>query len=276
MKTHLVIDDIECSFDLSAPIDISIPLEFNGAQPNAYGVEAATAKPCAAGELVGDTRQGGSCNFEEYTLIPHCNGTHTECVGHITHERIAVRDCLSDALVASLLVSIEPELSADTAEKYSMAMGGADRVITQRRIQAALEQLLEDGRSGFTGGLIVRTLPNASSKQARRYVDEIPPYFTDDAIRYIVEVGVRHLLVDIPSIDRLYDEGRLSNHRVFWKVESGSFELTEIARRHSTITELTYVPNNVRDGHYLLNLQIPPFVSDAAPSRPLLFRVIEN
>jgi hypothetical protein len=66
------------------------PLDFNGAQPNAYGVERATATACEASDLIGDTRRGGSCNFEQIKFIPHCNGTHTECVGHITDERILI------------------------------------------------------------------------------------------------------------------------------------------------------------------------------------------
>ena len=84
------------------PLDISIPLNFNGAQPNAYGVEKASSKPCEAGNSIGDTRQNGSCNFEQYKFIPHCNGTHTECVGHITNERISIRDCLQDRLFRQL------------------------------------------------------------------------------------------------------------------------------------------------------------------------------
>src|SRR5215213_10600106 len=95
--------------DANKPLDISIPLQFNGAQPNAYGVEEATSKPCEAGEIVGDTRLGGSVNFEQYKFIPHCNGTHTECAGHITHARISVRDCLQDAFILASLISVEPE-----------------------------------------------------------------------------------------------------------------------------------------------------------------------
>ncbi|MEO6656029.1 MAG: cyclase family protein, partial [Pyrinomonadaceae bacterium] len=97
--------DIE---QIGDPIDISIPMRFNGPQPNAYGVEAATSKACEAGDIVGDTRRGGSVNFEQYTFIPHCNGTHTECVGHITHERISVLDCLRAVLIRAVLVSVEP------------------------------------------------------------------------------------------------------------------------------------------------------------------------
>src|ERR1041384_7169391 len=89
--------------DDEEPIDISIPLRFNGPQPNAYGVAVASGDACESGDLVGDTRRGGSCNFEQYTLIPHCNGTHTECVGHITNERISVRDCLRDVFIPAVL-----------------------------------------------------------------------------------------------------------------------------------------------------------------------------
>lgn len=241
---------------LKNPIDISIQLRFNGPQPNAYGVETAKSKACEAGDIVGDTRRGGSVNFEQYTLIPHCNGTHTECVGHITHERISVLDCLKDAFIPAVLVSVEPE-----------SANGKD-VITADLLQAAFAS----GTLAVQSALIVRTLPNDDSKLTRQYGEgNIPPYFTAEAMEWIVESGFRHLLVDMPSIDRLFDEGKLSNHRIFWNVKPGSFETHSDTRMYSTITELIYVPNSVADGEYLLNLQIAPFASDASPSRPILF-----
>ena len=77
---------------------IAIPLQFDGPQPNTYGVAAATSKAYEQGGWVGDVRRGGSCNFETYTFTPHCNGTHTECVGHIAAERISVHHQISDSL----------------------------------------------------------------------------------------------------------------------------------------------------------------------------------
>jgi kynurenine formamidase len=245
-------------FDPSAPIEISIPLNFNGDQPNAFGVEPATSAACVAGELIGDTRRGGSCNFEQYTFIPHCNGTHTECVGHITNERISVRDCLRDSFVLAALITVEPT-----------AADNGDPVITKSSIERSIS-----GKS--VEALTIRTLPNDDSKLTRRYIDKIPPYFAHDAMTFIVQQGIRHLLVDMPSIDRLFDEGRLLNHRIFWNVEEGKFETNENTRRDCTITELIYVPNEVEDGPYLLNLQIAPFASDASPSRPILFKLIED
>jgi len=237
-------------------------MHFNGPQPNAYGVAPATSSACEAGDIVGDTRRGGSCNFESYTFIPHCNGTHTECVGHITNERISVRDCLQDVFIPAVLVSVAPEVKDD------------EPLIGSQSIRLALEKIgiARPPESGGLTGLIIRTLPNDDSKLSRQYLEQIPPYLTADAMEYIVEFGINHLLVDLPSIDRIYDEGKLANHRIFWSVWPGSFEISEFTKVNSTITELIYVPNEVEDGEYLLNLQIAPFASDASPSRPVIFR----
>ncbi len=267
MRETINIDGETYSVDLNDPLDVSIPLRFNGPQPNAYGVAPARSTPCAAGDLVGDTRQGGSCNFEEYTFIPHCNGTHTECVGHITNERISIRDTLRDVLVAALLISIDPNSSGETVETYSDAAEPADRLITL----AALKSALNGARPG--PALIIRTLANDERKLTRQYLDPVPAYFTSEAMDHIVALGVKHLLVDLPSIDRLFDDGHLLNHRIFWNVQQGSFEATSTSRRDCTITEMIYVPNRLGDGRYLLNLQTAPFASDASPSRPVLFRV---
>jgi kynurenine formamidase len=250
---------------VNKPIDVSIPLKFNSEQPNAYGVEKASSKACESEKLVGDTRRGGSCNFEEYRLIPHCNGTHTECIGHITNERISVRDCLQDIFIPAVLISVTPETAGDN-----------ELVISKDLIEVGMKHI-PDPKSQIPNpisrsALIIRTLPNDNSKLTRIYLDDIPPYFTTEAMGYIVELGIKHLLVDMPSIDRIYDEGKLANHRIFWNVEPGSFEPNENSRVNNTITELIYVPNNVEDGNYLLNLQIAPFDSDASPSRPVIFK----
>ncbi len=236
-------------------IDLSIPLHFNGEQPNAFDVEFATSK------AIGDTREGSSVNFEQSTFIPHCNGTHTECVGHIIDERISVLDCLRDVFVAAVLVSVEP------------VQVGKGAVISLAVLKhAGVQPPATAGGTDRATALIVRTLPNDDSKLIRRYGEEnIPPYFASDAMEYIVESGFKHLLVDMPSIDRIFDEGKLTNHRIFWNVPPDSREINDQTRIHSTITELIYVPNEVPDGEYLLNLQIAPFVSDATPSRPVLF-----
>lgn len=235
--------------------DISIPLRFNAAQPAFFGAAAATEQPLAAGSFVGDVRQGGSCNCSIHSFVPHCNGTHTECVGHITRERMSVRNLAVHHLSAALLITVEPQPCAD------------DRVITPQSLQLAVGK----HRLADYHALVVRTVPNDESKLARNYdTDPPPPYFTTEAMSWIVEHGIETLVVDLPSIDRTQDGGRLAAHRIFWGVPQGGTSGALATRAHATITEMAFIPNAVADGPYLLNLQVPPFMSDAAPSRPIL------
>ncbi len=271
--------------DAGNPLNIAIPLKFNGAQPAVYGVEKGSSKPCEAGEMVGDTRRGGSVNFEQYKFIPHCNGTHTECVGHITRKRISVNDCLRDAFISASLISIKPEKATATNENYPNKLSENDLLITRTAIEKALENFklqISDFRSKENPkseirnpkSLIIRTLPNDQGKLSRTYLEEIPPFFSTEAMRFLAELEINHLLVDLPSIDRLFDDGKLSNHRIFWNVRHGAFEISAESFVNNTITELIYVPDEIKDGEYLLNLQIAAFEADASPSRPVLFKIL--
>lgn len=235
--------------------DISIPLRFDAEQPTFFGAAPASEHALAAGSFVGDVRQGGSCNCSIHTLVPHCNGTHTECVGHITRERMSVRNLAVHHLSAALLVTLEPQPVDD------------DKVITLQVLQSAVGT----HRLADYHALVVRTLPNDESKLARNYdTDPPPPYFAIEAMSWIVAQGIETLVVDLPSIDRAQDGGHLAAHRIFWGVPQGGTSGTLATRAHATITEMAFIPNTVADGAYLLNLQVPPFMSDAAPSRPIL------
>ena len=265
MKAEVEIGNKKYTVDFSKGIDISIPLNFNGEQPNTYGVEKATSKPYQDGQFIGDTRKGGPCNFETYSFTPHCNGTHTECIGHITDERIDILSSLNEEMTPSTLISVTPK---STDENYIPALKTEDLVITKED----LELQLKDVNSEFLRGLIIRTLPNSESKKSRDYMKEAPAFFSIDAMEYIVSLGVDHLLVDTPSVDRLLDDGHLSAHNIFWKTKGKELNPNT---QNKTITEMIFVPSSVEDGAYLLNLQIPAFVSDAAPSRPIIYKINE-
>jgi kynurenine formamidase len=117
-------------------------------------------------------------------------------------------------------------------------------------------------------------MPNDADKLTQTYLKRIPPFFSTEAMEFITAKNVNHLLVDTPSIDRIFDEGKLGNHRVFWNIETGSYELNQASFPHKTITEMIYAPDEIIDGAYLLNLQIAPLVADASPSRPILFKLL--
>jgi len=265
MKAKFSFKSIDFEINFSEGNDISIPINFNGAQPNTYGVDSATSKPYQDGQFIGDTRKGGPCNFETYSFTPHCNGTHTECIGHITDERVSVLTSLNQEMIRATLVSVTPR---NTTENYTPDLNKEDLVITKED----LELQLKDIDPAFLQGLIVRTIPNLKNKKSRDYMKVAPAFFSTDAMKYIASLGVDHLLVDTPSVDRLLDEGHLSAHNIFWETKGKEFNPNT---QNKTITEMIFVPSSLEDGAYLLNLQIPAFVSDAAPSRPIIYKINE-
>jgi len=253
--------------DLSDPLSIALPLDFDGVQPNHFGAPRAHAHPLADGGFVGDVRAGGTVNCEVLELVPHCNGTHTECVGHVTTDRIAVHEVLRGGLFVARLVSVRTESAAAAGETPDPDARAEEPVVTARALAAALQPL-----PGAAEALVIRTLPNDAAKLGRRYAGEAPaPYLTVEAARALVAAGVRHLVVDLPSIDRAMDRGRLAAHRIFWGLPEGATRAHDATRRESTVTELAWIAPTIRDGWYLLDLQLPAFMSDAAPSRPLLY-----
>ena len=59
-------------------------------------------------------------------------------------------------------------------------------------------------------------MPNSSYKSTQNYDKDPAPFFTTEAINYINELSIKHLLVDIPSIDKANDNGFLGNHHSFF------------------------------------------------------------
>lgn len=259
--------------DSQTPKSLAIPVQFNGEQPNFFGASRAQAGPLRGNGFIGDTRRGGSCNVTEIRMVPHCNGTHTETVGHIVHAQHAVLESIAQSVMPSVVVSVTPVAASATNDTYRPAPEPGDMLITLD----ALELKLAGYKHDELTALVVRTLPNHATKKATEYGDQCqPPYFSADATRYLVERGVQHLLVDIPSIDKMHDAGWLTNHHIFWNVPQGTHEATPDTWAGKTVTEMIFVDDEIGDGLYLLNLQMPAFCSDAAPSRPVVYALSQR
>jgi len=251
--------------DADAAIDISIPLQFDAPQLQAFGAPGAHAEVYRAGAFVGDVKLGGSCNCHRYQLTPHCNGTHTESVGHITSDAAPINALALNGLLLAQLVTVDPIASPNKDQ-------ATDRVITEHCLRKQFAATAIPGCSA----LIVRTLPNTSGKLTRNYdVGSSPAYFEAAALAWLAEQGIDHLLVDLPSVDRMDDGGHLLAHRALWQLPVGSTQSNQALRAHATITELIYVADQIVDGAYLLSLQLAPFVADATPSRPLLLPLLK-
>jgi kynurenine formamidase len=249
------------------PVDLAVRLEFDGAQPRFFAEQPARAEPLRAGSFTGAVGLGASCNCATLTLAPHCHGTHTECVGHITDNGPTVAALTPVPPVLALLLTVQPQpLGGASGLAHATA---SDLVIHE----AALQQAAARWSSLPWQGLVLRTLPNDPSKRGRDYSGSPSPapWFTVAAMRWIVTRGVSSLVVDLPSLDRADDGGKLAAHRAYWGLPDGVVDGNQAARRDALVTELAYVPNDVADGLYLLDLQVPAFASDAAPSRPVLY-----
>ena len=271
MEMRVVIAGREYQVRLDAARSLAIPLDFAGPQPSFFGAPRASAAPLRLPDFVGSTEEGGSCNVAELRLIPHCNGTHIETVGHIVNDPVALAHVVGASLYPARLVTIAPRVARDTAEGYGSTLGPGDRLVTRGALDAALHAVPRQESQA----LIVRTLPNDASKAGRVYDDtDPPPFFSTEAIGYLTDVGVEHLLVDFPSIDRMRDQGTLSNHRLFWNVPPWSRTLSGKTGSRKTVTEMILVPDGIPDGLYLLDIAVPAFLSDAAPCRPVIYPLV--
>ncbi len=268
MRAGIELEGRRLTIDLSRPLQIGIDLDPRGAQPRHFGAPAADSQPLSVPGFSGSVERGASCNCELLKLVPHCNGTHTECVGHLTVERLDAHRQIPPGLLPAVLITVQPAQPHEALESAEPEPQSGDRLITRH----AIERGWPENLPFKPRALILRSLPNDGAKMRRDYSDIVPPYLSTEAAHFIVARGVEHLVVDLPSIDRTYDEGRLTTHRIFFGLPHGVRTLAEATRAQSTVTELAFVPDAVEDGPYLLEIQAPAIGGDAVPSRPLLYR----
>lgn len=232
---------------LDRAVDISLPLAFDGANPNCYYAEAPTSEVIRAEGFVGSVAEGGTVNYRRYQLTPHGNGTHTECVGHISADADAHVCRNLNLLVPALVITVP-----------ITRLGEDDVVPVPPDLHALLTYDIK--------ALVIRTLPNGPEKKLAQYSGANPPYLAAEWGPLLKNAYIEHLLVDLPSLDREQDGGALQVHKAFFLPDGKP-------KAFRTVTELIYVPDHVLDGYHLLNLMMPHWQADAAPSRPLLYAV---
>ena len=231
--------------DTLKPIDLSIELKAQGQSLKAWGQGDPIIEPVRDDNFVGSVAEGGVVNFKNIFFNPHAHLTHTECCGHITKEFHSVNDSLNNYFFNAQLVTVEPKAINN------------DSIIT-------LQQIHDLNLDENTEAIVIRTLPNNEHKKSCTYTGTNPPYIDSEVAQFLIDHGVDHLLVDLPSVDKEQDDGVLAFHHTFWNVPANP-------NKTRTITEFIYVPSNIKDGLYILNLQMSAFSNDASPSRPILY-----
>jgi arylformamidase len=242
--------------NFNAATSLALPQEFNASQPQHFGAPAASSAAFRIGSFEGEVARGASSNCQRITLIPHCNGTHTESASHLTVAQRPLYDIIPAAPIPALLLTVEPMHHADSGEDSMPAPQAADQLITRGALIKAWRDATPAPRA-----LLLRT--------GTHWSDPAPPFLSQQFTQELVARGIEHLVTDLPSVDRLADEGRLTAHRVFFGLPAGSTDLAAATRAHCTITELATFPPHLGDGPCALQLQIPMFSGDAVPSRPL-------
>lgn len=243
--------------DFAAGQSIAIPLDPHGPQPAFFTDFRASARPLSVGDYIGDIAQGGSCQAEVIEFAPHCHGTHTECLSHVSGDRTPVQQAIHGEPALARLVSIEAEMTADGPS------------ITLAALQVAAGDL----QSPLVEALIIRTLPNDPQRMARDY-SRAPSYavLSNEAMAWLSALPLKHLLLDTPSLDKADDGGKLANHKRWWGLQGRAPDCgVEPGRR--SVTEMIFVPDEIDDGFYWLHLELSPIAGDATPSRPVLYPV---
>lgn len=234
--------------DTDKPMDISMGLVANSKNVRAWYVDEPRFTPVRKNGFLGSVSEGGNVNFRDVFFNPHGHGTHTECCGHITKEVYSVNQTLKKYFFKATLVSITPKIIAN-----------GDQVITSAQFSQELDK-------EFTEAILIRTLPNNKDKCEKNYSSTNPPYLDISLINLVNFLEVKHLLLDLPSVDREEDNGKLAFHHAFWDVPNNP-------NLERTITELIFVDTKIPDGKYLLEMQMAPFENDASPSRPVLYKI---
>lgn len=242
--------------NLNQGIDLSIPMANGDHNPNAFGIPHPVFEPIVVGSFVGSVKAGSSANCENLLINAHGNGTHTECVGHITLERITLSECFRHFFSLAKLITVTPEQFGET-----------DKVVA---LNSLLHQLTWP-EINLPKALIIRTLPNDEAKRTQAWSGKNPPYLEPRLCAKLAHMGIMHLLIDLPSVDREHDEGKMLAHKAFWQFEDNRFPEP---RKNATITEMIFVPTHVEDGTYLLNLQTANLQTDASPSRPVIWKLM--
>lgn len=246
------------SFDPTAPLDISLPLAPGEQQVSCFWAEPVQFDTIRVGNFVGSVAEGGSTNYQRIHLTPHGNGTHTECYGHIcAAPEATLNRCLRRFLFVARLLSVAPRRQANNDHVVLLT----DFLQSLRSDESVTES------ESLPPAIILRTLPNDEQKRTRHYSGTNTPYLEPALAQYLAAHHVEHLLLDLPSVDREEDGGQLLAHHAFWQYPHAT-------RSAATITELIFVPDEVLDGLYLLNLQITSLELDASPSKPVLYQLV--
>ncbi|MFM8840689.1 MAG: cyclase family protein [bacterium] len=236
------IDGKHMEWDFMQGINCSFPLNDGVNNPNAFHLPHPEFIPFQSGDFIGSTLEGGPVNCSILHLAPHGNGTHTESIWHISKEEYPIANVFERWHFIAQVCTIASKSFEETP------------FITKDALMNALGDIRPEA-------LVIRT---QQSHSTMNWSGMQAPAFEPEGMAWLADIGVRHFLTDLPSVDPEEDEGKLLSHHAFWKYP-------DAPRTGATITEMLSIPEHVMDGPYMVQFGIAPLMSDASPSMITLY-----
>jgi kynurenine formamidase len=246
MKIELCFNGKNFRVQLDKPIDLSSTYGDSQKEPRAWYAPPVQIEAFRAEGWIGAVSEGSPVNFFDIKLNPHGNGTHTECVGHISLEKQSVDQHFRDYHGIVHLQRVKPRGQANGDQLVTLADWPSVELAGRKAVAVAVEGI--EFPQDFSGAN--------------------PAYFEPELLQYLADQGVEHFITNLPSVDREEDGGALAAHKAFWNYP-------DEPRLQATITELAYFPGELNNGDYFYNLQLAPIANDASPSRLLFYRLEE-
>lgn len=246
------------SVQWSSATSLALPIDSPRDVTDAFGLAPLTLTPARSGSWVGSRTHGASINAYDAHLSVHSAGTHTECAAHVSDLPLRIDHVAPLTLPFARLLHVSP------------THVGNDDIVTRSALQEAWERFPPQfAQPPHVQALIVRSRPTDASPH-KRWSGTHPPFFEPEAMRFLVQRGVEHLVTDLPSVDPEDDGGDLAAHRIFFALEGGGDARTERA----TITELAWIPPTLEPGYGVLRLDVLAWPTDASPSRPIFYPLL--
>jgi kynurenine formamidase len=248
-------------FGLGEPLRVSREVLFKGGTeaPNAFHLTPISSRTVEfEGQFIGDVRRGGSCNVDTLSYVPH-GLTHLETSAHILNPDTnppTVKDIPAEKLSGMALLIDLSERGEEAGQK-----------IPWEAVQAKLER---------------NTLP--ISMLAIKTVSSLLPQDYDFSgkdflcLSPVAAKGIHDykaagsridcLILDLPSIDRESDGGKLLAHRGFFGLPDTGFDGVDTEKR--ALVELA-IFSGLKEGYYYVTIT-PPLLETNAVSTGIIFR----
>eukprot|EP00656_Telonema_subtile_P026441 TRINITY_DN28416_c0_g1_i1.p1 TRINITY_DN28416_c0_g1~~TRINITY_DN28416_c0_g1_i1.p1 ORF type:complete len:444 (+),score=74.56 TRINITY_DN28416_c0_g1_i1:191-1522(+) len=201
---------------------------------------------------------------------PDWQGTTLSCVGILSDKIITVQTVLhrQPTILPCTVLTVHLESIGSVSETSFTPCPMDTLCVTRRALELAMLTAPSTTlKPGFLTALCIRTRHAAAQTAG----------FSVEAMDWILGHGVHHLLVDQPSLDLhgLTSQCSMNQARaaMFGLTRSQSPVAASLNAAHNTFTCSIFVPPQVKDGIYMINLAPGSFHCARVPAAPVLHTI---